>query len=71
MFDKAGNAIIIDFGCSGFVDIKAGTPKYYAPEQVSNQVLRHGMDARKLDSWSLGQTLAECLDSKSVSYLTD
>ena len=32
MFDKAGNAILIDFGASGLNNLKAGTPIYYAPE---------------------------------------
>ena len=58
MFDQAGNVIIIDFGSSGLLDLKNGTENYYAPEQVDKTVLGHGMDVRKLNSWSLGQTLA-------------
>ena len=54
MFDKAGKIVIIDFGASDLCNMKNGTENYYAPEQFEHHVLAHGMDARKLDSWSLG-----------------
>ena len=71
MLEKAGSPVIIDFGSSGEVDIKHGTEGYYAPEQTELPVLGIGMDLRKLDSWSLGQTLAECIDPSSKSYFKD
>ena len=71
MFDQAGNAILIDFGLSNSDSIKTGTPNYFAPEQQELLYLRPEMNAKKLDVWSLGQTLAGCLDRASAGYFKD
>ena len=70
MLDQAGNPVIIDFGSSGQRDLKHGTVGYYAPEQQELTVLQPGMDLRKLDTWSLGHTLAKCFDDGADSFLT-
>ena len=56
MVDTEGYPVIIDFGISGSVNLKHGSEKYYAPEQQELHYLKPGMDLKKLDTWSLGQT---------------
>ena len=71
MVNTEGYPVIIDFGISGSVKLKDGSTKYYVPEQQVLQVLQPGMDLKKLDTWALGQTLAECIDPNAGYALKD
>ena len=65
MVNTEGYPVIIDFGVSGSANLKHGSTKYYAPEQQVLEFLQPGMDFKKLDTWALGQTLAECFDDNA------
>ena len=71
MVNTEGYPVLIDFGVSGSTSLKHGSTKYYAPEQQVLQVLQSGMDLKKLDTWALGQTLAECIDPNAGYALKD
>ena len=71
MVNEEGYPVLIDFGVSGSVNLKHGSTKYYAPEQQVLQVLQPGIDLKKLDTWALGQTLAECIDPNAGYALKD